>query len=222
MTKVINVMRRYIFKKPTVSLFKNCKCVYVMNMAKIYTKTGDKGETRLVSGEKVSKAHLRLEAYGTVDELNSTIGVACSQIDLSPEKEKILTPLQESLFQIQNALFNIGSQLACNEAELSKKLPNVSEGDVLKLEQKIDELEVQLTPLKNFILPGGTLAAAQFHICRTVCRRAERLCIRLQVDGTEVSPVVIQYLNRLSDLFFVMSRFCNHIERRKEIEWKSK
>ncbi len=191
-------------------------------MAKIYTKKGDQGETRLVSGETVSKAHMRLESYGTLDELNSTIGVVLSHIHESPSKDQLLKKLGDSLFQIQNALFNLGSQLACADAKLSSQLPNISETEVQTLEIKIDDLETELAPLKNFILPGGSKAAAALHISRTVCRRAERLCIRLREENTEIQPVTIQYLNRLSDLLFVMSRFCNKTEGFSETEWKSK
>ena len=122
----------------------------------------------------------------------------------------------------KNDLFNIGSQLACADNELQKKLPNISENDVTKLEKKIDELTDLLPPLKNFILPGGSVSSSNFHISRTVCRRAERLCIRLRDDNTLVEPLLIQYLNRLSDLLFVIARFCNKTEGATEVEWKSK
>lgn len=191
-------------------------------MAKIYTKKGDQGETCLVSGEKVSKSHQRLETYGTLDELNSTLGTAISHMNLSPQKKDLLRFLGDILFQIQNDLFNIGSQLACPDPLLQKKLPNVSEVDVLKMEDKIDELTALISPLKNFILPGGSISSSSFHISRTVCRRAERLCIKLRDDNTPVDPILIQYLNRLSDLLFVIARFCNKIEGFSESEWKSK
>ena len=191
-------------------------------MTKIYTKKGDQGETCLVSGEKVPKSHFRLESYGTLDELNSVIGVAVSHIHQSDKKKELLADLNDILFQVQNDLFNIGSQLACADPELQKKLPNISEKDITKQEIKIDELTDKLPPLKNFILPGGSLVSSQMHVARTVSRRAERICIKLRDDGTSVDPLLIQYLNRLSDLLFVAARYCNQVEGIKEVEWKSK
>lgn len=191
-------------------------------MAKIYTKTGDQGTTCLVSGERVLKSHLRLESYGTLDELNSGLGVAIAQLNLSPQKSKLQSNLSDILFQIQNDLFNIGSQLACADTNMQSKLPNISEQDITKQELKIDELTEELPPLKNFILPGGSLLASKFHVSRTVCRRAERLCIRLRDEGTTIDPLLIQYLNRLSDLLFVIARYCNLVEGHSEIEWKTK
>jgi cob(I)alamin adenosyltransferase len=191
-------------------------------MAKIYTKKGDQGETCLVSGEKVLKSHLRLETYGTLDELNSCIGVAFSHMNLSPQKKKIFKTLGNILTQIQNDLFNIGSQLACADPKLQKKLPNITDDDVLKLEEVIDDLTEIIPPLKNFILPGGSISSSALHVARTVCRRAERLCIKLRDSNTSVEPTIIHYLNRLSDLLFVIARFCNKTEGFTEVEWKSK
>lgn len=191
-------------------------------MIKIYTKKGDQGETCLVSGEKVLKSHVRLESYGTLDELNSTIGVALSHIEESPKKVELKKYLADISFQIQNDLFNIGSQLACANTEMQKKLPNISESDINSLEQKIDELTAELPPLRNFILPGGSISSSSFHISRTVCRRAERLCIRLRDENTVIDPLIIPYINRLSDLLFVMARFCNKVESVPEVEWKTK
>lgn len=189
---------------------------------KIYTKKGDQGETCLVSGEKVLKSHVRLESYGTLDELNSTLGVAISHIHSSPKKAELTKSLGDILFQVQNDLFNIGSQLACADEKLQKKLPTITEADIKKQETKIDELTEQLPPLKNFILPGGSISSSNFHVSRTVCRRAERLCIRLRDEGTTVDPLLIQYLNRLSDLLFVVARFCNKTEGFPEVEWTKK
>lgn len=191
-------------------------------MAKIYTKKGDQGETCLVSGERVSKSHVRLESYGTLDELNSTLGVAISHMDQSSQKNIFQKALGDILFQIQNDLFNIGSQLACADTDMQAKLPNISESDIKKQEDKIDELSSVLPPLKNFILPGGSIISSSFHVSRTVCRRAERLCIKLRDEKTTVDPLLIQYLNRLSDLLFVMARFANKTENIAEVEWKHK
>lgn len=196
-------------------------------MIKIYTKKGDQGQTCLVSGEKVLKSHVRLESYGTLDELNSTIGVALSHIEASPKKVELKKYLADISFQIQNDLFNIGSQLACANTEMQKKLPNISESDITSLEQKIDELTAELPFLRKFILPGGSISASSFHVSRTVCRRAERLCIRLRDEKTGdekavIDPLIIPYINRLSDLLFVMARFCNKVESVSEVEWKTK
>ncbi|MES2769759.1 MAG: cob(I)yrinic acid a,c-diamide adenosyltransferase [Bdellovibrionota bacterium] len=191
-------------------------------MAKIYTKKGDQGETCLVSGEKVLKSHVRLESYGTLDELNSTIGVALSHMSLSPKKIELAKALSNILFQIQNDLFNIGSQLACADSEMQKKLPTILQQDIKKQELKIDELTELLPPLKNFILPGGSISSSSFHISRTVCRRAERLCLKLRDENNSVDPLLIQYLNRLSDLLFVIARYCNKVEGFPEIEWSKK
>jgi cob(I)alamin adenosyltransferase len=191
-------------------------------MIKIYTKKGDQGETCLVSGEKILKSHVRLESYGTLDELNSTIGVALSHMRESPQKAELEKFLADISFQIQNDLFNIGSQLACANVEMQKKLPNISADDITKLEQKIDELTAELPPLRKFILPGGSISSSCFHVSRTVCRRAERLCIKLRDENAIMDPLIIPYINRLSDLLFVMARFCNKVESVPEVEWKSK
>lgn len=191
-------------------------------MAKIYTKKGDQGETCLVSGERVSKSHVRLESYGTLDELNSTLGVAISLMNQSSHKKELSHALSDILFQVQNDLFNIGSQLACADTDMQSKLPNISESDITKQEKKIDELSEKLPPLRNFILPGGSQLSSNFHVSRTVCRRAERLCIKLREEKTTIDPLLIQYLNRLSDLLFVIARYCNKIENHPEVEWKSR
>lgn len=173
---------------------------------KIYTKKGDKGETRLAGGELVSKADLRLEAYGTIDELNSFLGLTW---DFDPR-----------VAILQSTLFVIGSQLA-QRRELKKKTEVLGLGDVTFLETWIDEVEAILPPLKNFILPGGSTMAIRFHLCRSVCRRAERRVVDLdQKEG--VPAPIIKYLNRLSDLFFVLARFANLKEGLDDILWRSK
>lgn len=188
-------------------------------MAKIYTKTGDQGETCLVSGEKVLKSHARLESYGTLDELNSVIGLVRAQAHQTPQMGYNFDSFLE---QIQNNLFNIGSQLANTDLKLQQTLPNISEKDILFLEKNIDEMTAQLAPLKNFILPGGGIVAATLHLARTVCRRAERLTIHLRNDSAgnwQMDPLIIPYINRLSDLFFVMARYANHVEKISDVEW---
>jgi cob(I)alamin adenosyltransferase len=185
---------------------------------KIYTRTGDQGKTSLIGGTRVSKAHLRLETYGTIDELNSVIGVVIATIE-SPEPFSRLQPFLE---RIQSDLFDIGSHLACEDAGLRTKLPVVHEEHVSELEKKMDEFSAALPALKNFILPGGCIAAAHAHVARTVCRRAERLCVALsedQTEGADVEPLIIRYLNRLSDFLFVLARTLNLEAGVAEVLW---
>lgn len=165
---------------------------------KIYTKTGDKGETGLFGGARVSKDDLRIEAYGTVDELNSFVGML---IDQSPEEIA-----KNFLGGIQDELFVIGSHLAKDPAKKDLPLPQFPENAVERLETFMDTFDEKLAPLSNFILPGGHVNVSAAHICRTVCRRAERRIISLSATQ-EVSPWIIQYLNRLSDFFFMLARY---------------
>jgi cob(I)alamin adenosyltransferase len=164
---------------------------------KIYTKKGDKGMTGLIGGSRVSKASLRIESYGTVDELNSWLGVI--------RDGEINTIYKEQLTEIQDRLFTIGSSLACDD-EISKvKLPDLLNEDVVKLETWMDEMDAQLEPMRYFILPGGDQTSSFCHVARCVCRRAERICVDL--SSTEfVAELVLTYLNRLSDYLFVLSR----------------
>lgn len=180
---------------------------------KIYTKTGDAGNTSLIGGTKVSKSHLRIEAYGTTDELNSYIGL-CK--DLLTDKHA-----QTILQEIQDRIFTIGSSLACDPIKEPKmKIPDLKEEDVVLLENEIDRMNDAIPGMKNFILPGGHPTLSQLHIARCVCRRAERCCVRLELDKMEVSPIIIKYLNRLSDYLFVLSRYAGHQMKIEEIPWK--
>lgn len=180
---------------------------------KIYTKTGDKGTTSLIGGTKVSKAHLRIEAYGTVDELNSYIGL-CK--DLSTDK-KSNAVLQE----VQDRLFTIGAALACDpEKETKMKIPDLKEEDITLLEKEIDMMNETLPPMKSFILPGGHITVSHIHISRCICRRAERCCVRLEAEQNEVEPIIIKYLNRLSDYLFVLARYAGHLLNIAELPWK--
>ncbi len=178
---------------------------------KIYTRTGDSGSTGLFGGPRVSKDDPRIEAYGTVDELNAVLGVTRSQ-DLSDE-------IDGYLHQIQCELFAIGAELATpNPAKHDMQIINQAHID--RLEQWIDVHEAKLEPLRQFILPGGVSAASHLHMARGVCRRAERRVISMaSCEGYEVSEPVIVYLNRLSDLLFVLSRSVNHAAGAKEFEW---
>lgn len=164
---------------------------------KIYTKTGDKGETSLIGGTRVPKNHIRIEAYGTVDELNSWVGL------LHDQKECV--PYQEVLGEIQDRLFTIGSSLASDTEKSKMKIPDLKEEDVVRLEKSIDEMSASLPELRSFILPGGHQVVSFCHIARCVCRRAERTCITLAASS-EVDPLLIKYLNRLSDHLFVLGR----------------
>lgn len=157
---------------------------------KIYTRTGDKGKTSLIGGARVSKSHVRLEAYGTLDELNSFIGLlrheAEAELGSSAPEGGSLSRIEGLLSEIQVDLFNVGSQLACEDAAMRTKLPTVSEGHIRDLEAAMDEFSAELPALKNFILPGGSRSASLAHVARTVCRRAERACVALsELDGVD-------------------------------------
>ncbi len=181
---------------------------------KLYTRRGDSGETDLFGGERVSKDHLRVQAYGEVDELNACIGSAAAASD---QKD-----LVECCHRIQSTLFDLGSFLATPSPERRTKasIPEVCEADVAALESEIDRLEEGLESLRNFILPGGTRAAAAFHLARTVCRRAERSAVRLDLDEP-LGGHSLRYLNRLSDLLLVMARVDNRRGGVRDVEWKS-
>ncbi len=180
---------------------------------KIYTKTGDLGKTSLIGGTKVPKNHLRIETYGTVDELNSYIGLVN---DLITDVPSSLT-----LKEIQDRLFTIGSSLACDpEKEPLMKMPDLKETDVLRLENEIDSMNEVLLPMKFFILPGGHVAVSTTHVARCICRRAERLCVNMQEHELFIDPLVIKYINRLSDYLFVLSRYVAHLLQVEEIAWK--
>jgi len=184
-----------------------------MKITKVYTRGGDKGQTSLVGGQRVSKASVRLEAYGTVDELSSHLGLLAAML---PEGED-----QKLIFRIQNNLFNVCTNLATDQEQTplypSAYLP---EGEIAYLEQAVDAIMALLPERQGFILPGGTQEAAQAHVCRTICRRAERRIVALS-EETIVSPEVQQYVNRLSDFLFVFAKKLNHIAGKRENEWKS-
>jgi cob(I)alamin adenosyltransferase len=185
---------------------------------KVYTRVGDKGQTSLIGGTRVSKGHLRLDAYGTVDELNSVIGMIVCElaVEVSGEEKTAITGL---LAHIQAELFDVGSRLACEDEKLLEKLPSVDEARIVELERAMDAYSENLKPLRNFILPGGSRAAAHAHLARTVCRRAERLSVQLS-ETASVEPIVIRYLNRLSDYFFVLARHFNRLGGINEPIWQ--
>ena len=179
---------------------------------KIYTKTGDRGETGLLGAGRVRKNTLRVEAYGEVDELNACLGLACVALG-DPG-------LLELLVDIQRDLFAVGAQLADVRRDRSREAEKAAfpEEKVVKLEQAIDQAEAELPPLKTFILPGGCEAGARLHLARTVCRRAERRIAAL-AEREDAPPVILAYVNRLSDLLFVLARLVNHRAGTEEIAW---
>jgi cob(I)alamin adenosyltransferase len=182
---------------------------------KIYTKTGDLGKTSLIGGTKVPKSHIRIESYGTIDELNSFIGLVSDSIQHQHTKN--------ILKEIQDRLFTIGSSLACDpDKEPLMKIPDLNEKDIVLLEREIDTMNDVLPVMKNFILPGGHISVSTMHIARCVCRRAERICVNMQENEMFVEPLVIKYLNRLSDYLFVLARFTGHLLHVEEIAWKAR
>lgn len=179
---------------------------------KIYTKTGDGGQTALIGGAKVPKNDLRIETYGTVDELNSWIGLISDQLNNAT--------LKEELKEVQDRLFTIGSLLATDhEKTVKMQLPDLHKSDIGFLENRIDQMTGELPEMKAFILPGGHTTVSQIHITRCVCRRAERLVVALQQE-VPVEPLVIQYLNRLSDYLFTLARYAGKLLGAEEIMWK--
>jgi cob(I)alamin adenosyltransferase len=200
MLSLLNIFLLFVFYLQTMAL-------------KIYTKTGDKGKTSLIGGTKVPKSHMRIESYGTVDELNSFIGLLNDYV--KDEHTNII------LKEIQDRLFTIGSSLACDpDKEPLMKIPDLKEDDVLLLEKEIDAMNETLPVMKSFILPGGDVAVSTAHITRCVCRRAERICVNMQENNLFVDALVIKYLNRLSDYLFVLARYIGHQLHVTEIAWK--
>jgi len=180
---------------------------------KIYTKTGDDGQTGLFGGGRVEKDHVRVEAYGDVDELNAVIGAARA-VDMMPRIDEVLAPIQRDLF-------SIGALLATPHPEKHKEQlekARLTDKRIAQLEQAIDDCEEELDPLKAFILPGGTAKASALHVARTVCRRAERSVITLQRSDA-VPQIIVVYLNRLSDLLFVLARVANKRAGAGEVTW---
>jgi len=183
----------------------------MVELSRIYTKGGDRGKTSLSTGTRVAKYDLRVDAYGTVDEANAVLGLVRLHLHEMPDLDKIMA-------RVQNDMFDLGADLATPlDAELSYEPLRVTGGQVEKLERDIDLYNDRLEPLKSFILPGGSAAATQFHLARTVVRRAERLTVELG-DKVDINPESIRYLNRLSDLMFVLARICND-DGRDDVLW---
>ncbi len=190
-----------------------------MRITKVYTRTGDAGRTRLAGGQQVWKDSLRVEAYGTVDELNSLVGVVRV---FNAERASVhahAVRLEEELRWIQNKLFDTGGILATAPGQTFKNMPQVTAKDVTRLEKLIDECQKDLAPLKEFILPGGGKVSGFLHQARTVCRRAERDCVRLSREES-VDPVIVQFVNRLSDTLFVLARWVAKTQGEAEFLWE--
>ncbi|MBL7711474.1 MAG: cob(I)yrinic acid a,c-diamide adenosyltransferase [Chitinophagaceae bacterium] len=182
---------------------------------KIYTKTGDKGQTSLIGGTRVSKNHIRIESYGTVDELNSYLGLVN---DLCGDPK-----INDWLREIQDRLFTLGAELATTPVkEVKMKLPDLHQSDIEWLEQGIDEMNEVLPEMRSFILPGGHQGASACHVARCICRRSERLCVDMRLQEEEVSDLILQYLNRLSDFLFVLARYIIHTNGKAEIPWRAR
>ena len=180
---------------------------------RIYTKTGDKGETHLAGGQRVAKDSLRIECYGTVDELNAFVGMACvSAGDAVPSLATILR-------RVQHELFNLGSILATRPEDVHPKQARITPVEIEQLEREIDEANAELAPLRSFVLPGGSRLNTELHACRTICRRAERAAVRLAREE-QIPAEAVQYLNRLGDAFFVWSRWANHVLGISEVLWE--
>lgn len=178
---------------------------------KIYTKTGDLGETSLIGGVRVSKSHIRIESYGTVDELNSYLGLIKDQLS------EIET--SDLIYEIQDRLFTIGSVLASDPERSKMKIPDLHETDVVVLENAIDKMNEVLPELKSFVLPGGNILASHCHVSRCICRRAERLVVLL-AQNAPVPELIVTYLNRLSDYLFVLARYIVFKNNCIEVAWR--
>ncbi len=188
-----------------------------MRIDRVYTRGGDQGETSLIGGERVSKASLRLDCYGSVDELNATIGLVIEALVTSAAGAH-MTPI---LRRVQNELFNLGSELASATAETRAKLPRIEQRHIDALEHDIDAVNDQLPVLRSFVLPGGGWPSAYMHLSRTVCRRCERLVVELAASS-DVGDLAVQYLNRLSDALFVWGRWCVLKDGKDEPLWDSR
>ena len=190
-----------------------------MRISKVYTRTGDAGKTRLAGGQQVSKDDRRVEAYGTVDELNAVLGTARAFVaERLPEDTKLAT-LDKELHVIQSKLFDLGGILATAPGTSFPNMPEVTEDDVTRLEILIDSMNAELEPLKEFILPGGGKVTSFLHMARTICRRAERQCVTLSREDS-LGPTLLMYLNRLSDALFVFARWVAKVQGEPEHFWK--
>ena len=190
-----------------------------MRISKVYTRNGDEGRTRLAGGQEVFKNDPRVETYGTIDELNGVIGAARAFIADHLQENTQLTLLDQELHSIQSKLFDVGGVLATPSEQPLPSMPQITDNNVTHLETLIDSMNEELAPLKEFILPGGGKATSFLHMARTVCRRAERQCVSLS-HHTPVEPIILKYLNRLSDALFVFARWAAKAQKTQEHFWK--
>ena len=190
-----------------------------MRITKVYTRTGDAGQTRLAGGQQVWKDSLRVEAYGTVDELNASLGVVqAAHAEVRTAKTQARR-LSDELLWIQHKLFDAGAILATTPGQSFASMPVMTEGDVTRLERLMDECQKELKPLKEFILPGGGKVSSLLHLARTICRRAERVCVRLSKEEP-VDARIVKFLNRLGDALFVLARWIAKTHKEPEILWQ--
>jgi cob(I)alamin adenosyltransferase len=186
---------------------------------RVYTRTGDLGETGLAGGQRVPKDGARIEAYGTVDELNSFLGLARATVTEMAGTEPRLATLADIMLRVQHELFNLGSILATLPQDVHAKQARVTDAEVEQFEREMDAMNEDLPPLRSFVLPGGSRLNGELHVARTVCRRAERACVALgRVEG--IPPETVRYLNRLSDALFVWSRWASHVTHAPETLWQ--
>lgn len=200
-------MSEHTFNEPRIAL------------NRIYTRRGDAGQTQLAGGQVLLKDDLRIECYGTVDELNAFVGAARITAEERAALDRKMLEFASILKRVQHELFNLGSILATLPEDVHPKQARITQAEIEQLEREIDRANEKLQPLRSFVLPGGSRLSAELHICRTVCRRGERLLVRLAA-GQQVPPETIQYLNRLSDAFFVWSRWANHNLGAPETLWE--
>ena len=180
---------------------------------KVYTKKGDAGETALLGGRRVSKSHMRIEAYGTLDELNAFVGLLRDHVSLENTIEQLL--------EIQDRIFTIGSHMAMDKEDSKMKLPDIRKTDITDLEQWIDKMEAELEPMRSVVLPGGHVTLSYCHVARPVCRRVERATVSLAHEE-HINPDILSYINRLSDYFFMLGRFLAKSLEIKETPWQPK
>ncbi len=189
-----------------------------VRLSKIYTKTGDKGETGLTGGQRVPKDDLRIECYGTVDELSSCVGIARSFVCELPKQNALRKEVEPLLKKIQNELFTVGGDLATLIPDRHPQMAVIGQAQIIDLEKAMDKWNSQMPPLADFILPGGGKIASFLHLARTVCRRAERLCVALARES-DINPLIVPYLNRLSDALFVLARWVSRQNKEPEFIW---
>ena len=190
-----------------------------MRITKVYTRTGDAGKTRLAGGQQVSKDSLRVEAYGTVDELNASVGLVRAMNEDAVAVVGAAKQMEQELRWVQNKLFDVGSLLATAPGQVFKNMPTIKGQDAVRLERMIDRCQKDLAPLKEFILPGGGKVSATLHQARTICRRAERVCVRLAREEP-LDAQIIKFLNRLSDALFVWARWVAKTQGEPEFLWE--